>query len=742
MKKILGYIQGNMKKEAIETIDRDVGIINSLSNPPLVPVKKEDIFVRRCRLASNAVDCSYGKFRTEDLPGLLEFIQGVSMLIGHKKDTVGIARFFNGNIEQIEDVYNPFIKKKERITYIVPKFYWMKKHSKAEDLQVNIDGGIYNQVSLSWWYNKATCGICGKDMRECEHIPGRKYGSITAFYYYDEIGEVLEGSIVYKGGQPYTGFYLDNELSEGINESRKIFNYSYSKSESGSRVFKEDIINYLKPLKRKAYITGDLANKGYSDDKIDIEIETADKDDIIDLLPLPFKNKINFIKRDKENIEGLSIGNINVDETSESEETVIPIRNISNEYFLKKDFIKFTGMYIIEPLYQGIPVQIIKNDRKVIALDPFKKDISGKIPHIIEDFKSFNEKNLILDGILLAYHGRTRRTHKEVCDVVYGNKKSKDLRLKLKVFDFLKCGNLDSTDTPLIDRNKILSEVIYDTKNVQIIKSQLTERPTEIISNINKYSTKDGAIVKEAFGKYSETDKWFKYKKRFEIDTKIIDCKITDNSTEYVCGIICENELKIIGCVCSEKINPEKGNIVRLEVEKVEITGDEIKLVSPKIVGIRYDKNKPDDVSIIKKISETNRDTDDSSDTLCEFMAYEYDEGNESFFELLVQNNSNTGFMKFNDKGDSLKKLFSVRNESALSKKKNCTSLTKRKDSYGCIPSNCRILDYGYIFNLKDSKHLKKFSLYGKYGVVHGNFIAREIMYKGENLFLLWKVNF
>ncbi len=742
MKKILGYIQGNLKKETIETSDKDVKIINSLSNPPLVQIKKEDIFVRRCRLASDTIDCSYGKFRTDDLSKLLEFVQGVSMLIGHKKDTVGIARFFNGSIEQVEDVYNPFIKSKEKITYIVPKFYWMKKHSKAEDLCVNIDGGIYNQVSLSWWYHKATCGICGRDMRECEHIPGREYGDNIAFYYYDKIGEVLEGSIVYKGGQPYTGFYLNNELADGMEESRKIFNSSYVNNEKKSRVFKEDIINYLKHLKGKAYVAGDLENKGYSDDKIDIVIETADKNDIIDLMPLPFKDKMNFLTKNIDDIDRLNKKNINSEKTAESGKIVEGVKNICKENYLKKDFIKFTGMYIIEPLYQGILVRVEKNDRIVKVFDPLKNDISEKIPQIVKDFNNFNEKTIIIDGVLLAYFGRTRLPHKEVCEVIYGNKKSKDLRLKLKVFDFLKYGDLDSTDTSLINRNEILSEVIDNTKNVQIIKSQLADRPTEIISHIEKYSTKDGAIIKDASSKYSETNKWFKYKKRFEINSEIIDIKISDNVIAYECGIICENELKVIASVCSEKIKPEKGNIVRLEVERVELTGNEMKLVSPKILGIRHDKNKPDDLNIVKKISETNRDTDDQSDTMYEFMAYEYENENEQFFELLVQNNSKTGFMKFNRKGEFLKKLFSAGEKSDSGGKDCCMSLAIKKDSYGCIPSNCKILDYGYVFNLKDSKHLKKFSLYGKYGIIKGNFIAKEILHNGRNLFLFWKADF
>ena len=215
MNQILGTAAGEARTERLRAGDGDVDRINSLPNPPLVPVTKDDVLVRRCRLASDAVDCGFGRFRTEFLEELLRMVQGAPVLVGHRKDTAGIARFFGGDIETLEDVYNPFTEKRERISYIVPKFYWMKNHSEAEDLRLNIDGGIYNQASISWWYGRATCGVCGNDIRACEHVPGRSYNGSRAFYYYDDVKEVLEGSIVFAGGQPYTGFYMNSNRSAG-----------------------------------------------------------------------------------------------------------------------------------------------------------------------------------------------------------------------------------------------------------------------------------------------------------------------------------------------------------------------------------------------------------------------------------------------------------------------------------------------------------------------------------------------
>ena len=178
---------------------RDVELIHQLQNPPLAPLKKEDIYVRRCRLAGEVIDSHGGCFRKSDLPKLLKLTWGAPTLIGHNRQTVGVGRFFGGSIEEHEGQ-----------NYIVPKFYWLKAHSKAEDLRINIDGGIYNEASIAFTFSHPTCSICGGDIRSCEHWPGEEYDSQQCFFYYDGIERVLEGSIVFRGAAPGTGFLANN----------------------------------------------------------------------------------------------------------------------------------------------------------------------------------------------------------------------------------------------------------------------------------------------------------------------------------------------------------------------------------------------------------------------------------------------------------------------------------------------------------------------------------------------------
>jgi hypothetical protein len=210
MEWIYRELSGALLTAGSKVHDDDVIAINRLINPPPVPIAVSDIYVRRCRLAGDAVDAGWGRFRTSDLPMLLEMIQGAPALVGHRKESLGVARFFGGMVSK---------DKVTGISYIVPKFYWMKAHSGAEDLRVNIDGGIWNEASIGFIFKKPGCSVCGEDIRRCDHVPGQTYGEQACFFHYDEIVRVTEGSIVYRGAQPGTGFSLGlvDEQLHGLN---------------------------------------------------------------------------------------------------------------------------------------------------------------------------------------------------------------------------------------------------------------------------------------------------------------------------------------------------------------------------------------------------------------------------------------------------------------------------------------------------------------------------------------------
>jgi hypothetical protein len=190
----------------------DVSQIHALSNPPLTELSADDIYVRRCRLAGDAVDSQFGCFRTHDLPKLLDLTHGAPALIGHNRQTVAVARFFGGNVEEFGGH-----------RYIIPKFYWPKAHSAAEDFRVLLDAGLISEASIAFTFEKPSCSICGKDIRECEHEVGAHYGLKLCHYYYDGIDRVLEGSFVYRGAEPGTGILAEiSDLKRAIKGRKTI----------------------------------------------------------------------------------------------------------------------------------------------------------------------------------------------------------------------------------------------------------------------------------------------------------------------------------------------------------------------------------------------------------------------------------------------------------------------------------------------------------------------------------------
>ncbi|MBI5869034.1 MAG: hypothetical protein HZB43_12240 [candidate division Zixibacteria bacterium] len=63
--------------------------------------------------------------------------------------------------------------------------------------------------SIGFEFRRPQCSICARDIRSCEHVPGREYTdesgvAATAHYEYREIVRILETSLVYRGANPDT----------------------------------------------------------------------------------------------------------------------------------------------------------------------------------------------------------------------------------------------------------------------------------------------------------------------------------------------------------------------------------------------------------------------------------------------------------------------------------------------------------------------------------------------------------
>lgn len=203
--KITTRIFQNNLIESVLIDSEIINKINKLNNPPPTMLNAGDVLIRKCRLAGSLLDSYKGKFRESFLPELLQMVNGIPLLVGHQKNSAPIGRFFGGSIIK-ENIH--LSDRLEQASFIEPFFYWPEGISYSRDLRILIDAGIYNEASLSFVYNRPSCSFCGKDIRGCPHAKNLWSDDPEYFFYYDDVKTVLEGSIVFRGAEPGTGFGL------------------------------------------------------------------------------------------------------------------------------------------------------------------------------------------------------------------------------------------------------------------------------------------------------------------------------------------------------------------------------------------------------------------------------------------------------------------------------------------------------------------------------------------------------
>ena len=192
MENLLGKISASLIEKDPAIPKNLVARINENVKPP-TPVSPDDIYVRAMYIVSDRVNSYGGCFPADEHSRLIELMIDSPVLIGHRKDSLPIARNFHAETIQ-----------KDQTNWIKVYFYWLKNSEKGEDLKNNIDGGIYKECSISFIFNFPECSICGSDIRECRHRPLEKYETddgqqLEAYFNYRQVLKVLETSLVYRG---------------------------------------------------------------------------------------------------------------------------------------------------------------------------------------------------------------------------------------------------------------------------------------------------------------------------------------------------------------------------------------------------------------------------------------------------------------------------------------------------------------------------------------------------------------
>jgi len=148
-------------------------------------------------LCNNQIDRHFSRFPEEELKRITDLVPGRPLMERHDlRGSLPRGRFFRATLHREGEVVS-----------VRPEVYVLRT-AENTDFILNIEGGVYRETSIGFSFRMPECSICAKDLRTCDHIPGRAYGADTCHFIMRDVLEVAEGSVVSAGSQG-TSFVRD-----------------------------------------------------------------------------------------------------------------------------------------------------------------------------------------------------------------------------------------------------------------------------------------------------------------------------------------------------------------------------------------------------------------------------------------------------------------------------------------------------------------------------------------------------
>lgn len=187
--------------------DRDAAI-NRYALRALAP---EEYATFTLDLCNDQIDRHFSRFPEEELERINELVPGRPLMERHDlRGTLPRGRFYRSSLHREGEVLS-----------VRPEVYVLRT-SENRDFILNIEGGVYRETSIGFAFELPECSICGKDLRTCDHVPGRSYSGAKCHFIMRGVLEVAEGSVVSSGSQG-TGFVREGRetpLTEALTRAR------------------------------------------------------------------------------------------------------------------------------------------------------------------------------------------------------------------------------------------------------------------------------------------------------------------------------------------------------------------------------------------------------------------------------------------------------------------------------------------------------------------------------------------
>ena len=178
--------------------------VDEVNRFALRPLNAEEFAVFTLDLCHNRIDRHFSRFPEDELEKINRMVVGRPLMERHDlRGSLPRGTFFRSRLHN--DAAQISVR---------PDVYVLRTRDN-ESFILNIEGGVYRETSIGFSFQTPECSICSRDLRTCDHIPGRTYGDAMCHSVMRNVLEVIEGSVVASGSQG-TGFVArDRSLSFG-----------------------------------------------------------------------------------------------------------------------------------------------------------------------------------------------------------------------------------------------------------------------------------------------------------------------------------------------------------------------------------------------------------------------------------------------------------------------------------------------------------------------------------------------
>ncbi len=196
--------------------EADLAEINRLAKGELTA---EQVYTFALRLCDNEVDRDFERFSLNSLQQLGKLFVGKSGIFDHQWSAAGqTARIYR---TEVAEEPGRMTMAGEPCRYL-KGYAYMLRSEKNRSLIEEIEGGIKKEVSVGCAVGRRVCSVCGGEISQCGHMPGRQYDGKLCTAVLEDPTDAYEWSFVAVPAQREAGVLKKTMVCRGFDEGERL----------------------------------------------------------------------------------------------------------------------------------------------------------------------------------------------------------------------------------------------------------------------------------------------------------------------------------------------------------------------------------------------------------------------------------------------------------------------------------------------------------------------------------------